>query len=48
MAIQTKTVTECTCDVCGKVCKPEDTKHAANTRIVAGHTGGAGVTKQNA
>ena len=26
MGIQTKTVTECTCDVCGRACKPEDTK----------------------
>ena len=26
MGIQTKTVTECDCDVCGRVCKPEDTK----------------------
>lgn len=26
MGIQTKTVTECTCDVCGNVCQPDDTK----------------------
>lgn len=26
MGIQTKTVTECTCDVCGNACRPDDTK----------------------
>ncbi len=26
MGIRTKTVTECTCDVCGSACSQEDTK----------------------